>query len=135
MQSNAQLEKLPAFIKKRKENFQYLTEGLTDLQEHVILPEATINSDPSWFGFPLTVVKDERLALIKFLEQRKIGTRLLFGGNLTRQPYFKDRAYRIHGELTNTDHVMLRSFWVGVYPGLQTEMLDYIIESFHAYYR
>jgi len=133
--ANAQLDRLPGFIERRKDNFHILREGLADLQEHLILPEPTTGSDPAWFGFPLTVIKDERLKLIQFLEQRKIGTRLLFGGNLTRQPYFKDRNYRIHNELTNTDQVMQRSFWIGVYPGLQPEMLDYVIESFHAYYQ
>jgi CDP-6-deoxy-D-xylo-4-hexulose-3-dehydrase len=131
----AQLERLPGFIRKRKENFEYLKNGLLDLSEHLILPQPTLNSDPSWFGFPLSLREDERREIINFLEQRKIGTRLLFAGNLTRQPYFEGREYRIHGDLTNTDAVMQRAFWVGVYPGLQPAMLDYIIEAFHDYYR
>lgn len=133
--ATAQLQRLPGFIEQRKENFGILKAGLQDLEEHFALPEATPGADPAWFGFPLCLREDKRVALIQFLEQRKIGTRLLFGGNLTKQPYFKGRKYRIHGELTNTDLVMQRALWVGVYPGLQASMLDYIIESFHDFYR
>ena len=131
----AQLERLPGFIEQRKENFERLKNGLLDLSERLLLPEPTPGSEPSWFGFPLSLKEDERPALIDFLEQRKIGTRLLFGGNLTRQPYFEGREYRVHGNLTNTDSVMQRAFWVGVYPGLEPAMLDYIIEAFHDFYR
>ena len=95
---------------------------------------ATPDADPAWFGFPLCLREDKRVALIQFLEQRKVGTRLLFAGNLAKQPYFKGRKYRIHGELTNTDLAMQRALWVGVYPGLQPAMLDYVIESFHDFY-
>ncbi|MCH7741935.1 MAG: lipopolysaccharide biosynthesis protein RfbH [Proteobacteria bacterium] len=132
--ATAQLQRLPGFIEQRKKNFGILKAGLQDLEEHLMLPEATPGADPAWFGFPLCLREDKRVALIQFLEQRKIGTRLLFGGNLTKQPYFKGRKYRIHGELTNTDLVMQRALWVGVYPGLQAAMLDYIIESFHDFY-
>ncbi|MCZ6502734.1 MAG: lipopolysaccharide biosynthesis protein RfbH [Gammaproteobacteria bacterium] len=132
--ATAQLQRLPGFIEQRKENFEVLKTGLQDLQEHLTLPEATPDADPAWFGFPLCLREDKRVALIEFLEQRKIGTRLLFGGNLTKQPYFKGREYRIHGELTNTDLAMQRALWVGVYPGLQPAMLDYMIESFHDFY-
>ncbi len=131
----AQLERLPGFIEQRKENFERLKNGLLDLSERLLLPEPTPGSEPSWFGFPLSLKEDERPALIDFLEQRKIGTRLLFGGNLTRQPYFEGREYRVHGNLTNTDSVMQRAFWIGVYPGLEPAMLDYIIEAFHDFYR
>ena len=132
--ATAQLQRLPGFIEQRKKNFGILKAGLQDLEEHLMLPEATPGADPAWFGFPLCLREDKRVALIQFLEQRKIGTRLLFGGNLTKQHYFKGRKYRIHGELTNTDLVMQRAFWVGVYPGLQAAMLDYIIDSFHDFY-
>ncbi len=131
----AQLERLPGFIEQRKENFERLKNGLLDLSERLLLPEPTPRSEPSWFGFPLSLKEGERPALIDFLEQRKIGTRLLFGGNLTRQPYFEGREYRVHGNLTNTDSVMQRAFWIGVYPGLEPAMLDYIIEAFHDFYR
>jgi CDP-4-dehydro-6-deoxyglucose reductase, E1 len=133
--ATAQLEKLPGFIEQRKENFNRLKSGLQDLDEHLILPEATPDSDPAWFGFPLCLREDRRVALLQFLEQRKIATRLLFGGNLTKQPYFKDQNYRIHGELTNTEQVLKRTFWVGLFPGLTPVMLDYMIESFHDFYR
>ncbi len=131
----AQLDRLPRFIEQRRENFSILKKGLADLEEFISLPEATPDSDPAWFGFPVCLRDNRRAGLIRFLEARKIGTRLLFGGNLTRQPYFLNRNHRIHGELVNTDLVMENAFWVGVYPGLQPEMLDYMIESFHDFYR
>jgi CDP-6-deoxy-D-xylo-4-hexulose-3-dehydrase len=96
------------------------------------LPEATHNSDPSWFGFPITVREGahrSREELTGFIEKHKIGTRLLFGGNLTRQPYFAGRQYRISGTLANTDAVMRRTFWIGIYPGLSVEMLDFAAEK------
>ncbi|MGB9233647.1 MAG: lipopolysaccharide biosynthesis protein RfbH [Terriglobales bacterium] len=128
----AQLQKLPAFIKARKRNFAYLKAGLKDLQEHFVLPEATRNSDPSWFGLPLLLRETAPFsptALIEFLHGRKIGTRQLFGGNLVRQPAYADRKYRVVGDLPNSDRVMNRTFWIGVYPGLTSAMLDYILES------
>ncbi len=132
----AQLAKLPSFIEARKRNFQMLRDGLGDLQEILTLPEATAGSEPSWFGFPITVEARApfvRNDLIAFLEQRRIGTRLLFGGNLTRQPAYQHVQHRTAGELTNSDRVMNDTFWIGVYPGLNDAMLDYVIESFHTF--
>lgn len=133
--ANAQLERLPMFIERRKENFAYLKSGLSGLEDYLVLPEATEHSDPSWFGFPICLRQDHRSALQQYLDERKIGTRLLFGGNLTKQPYFEGRNYRIHGSLSNTDIVMDRALWLGVYPGLHGEMLDYMIESLHSFFR
>lgn len=130
----AQLKKLPTFIAARRRNFDRLRRGLSDLQEFLILPQATPQAEPSWFGFPITVADGApftRNALVRFLEQRKIGTRLLFGGNLARQPAYLGRPFRVAADLTNTDRVMNNTFWIGVYPGLSDAMLDYVIESFH----
>ena len=124
----AQMERLPEFIQKRKDNFNYLKKNLESLKDFMILPEATPNSDPSWFGFPISLREDisfKRVDLLKYLDEKNIGTRLLFAGNLTRQPYFKDHKYKIHGELTNTDFIMENTFWIGLYPGLTEEMLNY----------
>jgi CDP-6-deoxy-D-xylo-4-hexulose-3-dehydrase len=132
----AQLDKATHFIQRRKENFAFLKERLPSCEEFLILPEATPNSDPSWFGFPLTLRSEVRIArvdLMRHLDQHKIGTRLLFAGNLTRQPYFQGLRYRVAGELANTDRVMEDTFWIGVYPGLSDDMLDYTatqIETF-----
>ncbi|MGO9076131.1 MAG: lipopolysaccharide biosynthesis protein RfbH [Terriglobales bacterium] len=130
----AQLKKLPAFIEARKRNFAYLTAGLTDKNaaEHFILPEATPNSDPSWFGFPLLLRETapfSRNTLIDFLNAKKIGTRQLFGGNLVRQPAYAGLNYRVVGDLGVSDRVMNQAFWIGVYPGLTPAMLDYVLES------
>lgn len=130
----AQLDKLPGFIETRKRNFNTLRQDLHDLQDFFILPQATPHSDPSWFGFPLAVQASapfDRQALLRFLDARKIGTRLLFGGNLTRQPAYQNIEYRVAGSLENTDFVMNQVFWLGVYPGLTDEMLTYMIESLH----
>jgi CDP-6-deoxy-D-xylo-4-hexulose-3-dehydrase len=132
----AQIKKLPQFIAARKRNYSILRAGLQDLQEFFILPEATPNSDPSWFGFPLTVKPDapfSRADVIRFLEQRKIASRALFGGNLTRQPAYSDVRYRKVGSLPNSDLVMNQLFWIGVYPGITEEMLHYVIETFHEF--
>jgi len=132
----AQLKKLPGFIEARKRNFQALYDGLRDLQEFFILPEATPNSDPSWFGFPLAIRTEApftRGGLIQHLDQCKISTRLLFGGNLIRQPAYKDLPYRKVGELANSDFVMNQVFWVGVYPGLTQPMIDYLLENLRNY--
>ncbi len=131
----AQLKKLPAFIEARKKNFATLKQGLSDLTEYFALPEATPNSDPAWFGFPILLRDDapfSRKELINYLDDRKIGTRLLFGGNLTRQPAYKDVHYRKVGSLKNSDIVMNQLFWIGVFPGLTGPMLDYMIEVLHA---
>lgn len=132
----AQLDKAPAFIQKRKENFKYLKDRLKSCEEFLQLPEATKDSDPSWFGFPITVRKTSpvsRLDLTTYLDQNKIGTRLLFAGNLTRQPYMVDAQYRVSGDLTHTDNVMNNTFWIGVQPALTLEMLDFIVERIESY--
>jgi CDP-4-dehydro-6-deoxyglucose reductase, E1 len=128
----SQLTKLPEFIARRRANFHHLKTALVGLEEYLILPEATPNSDPSWFGFPIGVREDapfRRADLTRALEASKIGTRLLFGGNLLRQPAYKDREYRVAGELRNTDFVMSNVFWVGVYPGLTPPMLDFVAKT------
>lgn len=125
----AQMDRLPTFISRRKENFAYLSERLKEMEEFLILPLATERSEPSWFGFPITLRPEAgvaRVDVLKYLDQQKIGTRLLFAGNLTRQPYFAGKRYRVSGELTQTDHVMNNTFWVGIYPALNNTMLDYV---------
>jgi len=125
----AQLDKAPDFIARRKENFAFLKNRLQSCVEFLQLPEATEGSDPSWFGFPITMKQESpvsRLDLITYLDQKKIGTRLLFAGNLTRQPYMAGVKYRISGSLENTDIVMNNTFWIGVQPALTTEMLEYV---------
>lgn len=126
----AQLDKLPEFIEKRKQNFQFLYEQLQELQDVLILPEATPNSEPSWFGFLLMVKEDApftRNQLVRHLEEKRIGTRLLFGGNLVRQPLYQGLNYRVVGELANADIIMQRAFWIGIFPGLTEEMLSYVV--------
>ena len=134
----AQMDRIESFRKLRRRNFGFLHRRLSDLQDLIVLPEATPETNPSWFGFPITL-KDTsrypRVDLLKFLDQHRIGTRLLFGGNLIRQPYFVDRQeqFRVYGDLSATDRVMNQTFWLGVYPALSEEMLDYVctqIESF-----
>jgi CDP-4-dehydro-6-deoxyglucose reductase, E1 len=130
----AQLDKLPGFIEARKRNFARLTEGLNDLDELFLLPEATPNSDPSWFGFPIAVRREapiDRNAVVRHLEERGIATRLLFAGNLLRQPAYKDIEHRVVGTLDNADFVMECVFWIGVYPGLSDAHVDYVIEILH----
>ena len=132
----AQLEKAPAFIKARKENFAFLRERLSTCEEFLQLPVATKDSDPSWFGFPVTLKKDcpvSRVDLTTYLDQHKIGTRLLFAGNLTRQPYMSNIQYRISGNLSNTDNVMSNTFWIGVQPALTREMLEYAATQIETY--
>ena len=128
----SQIEKLPHFIERRKENFAYLKKVLKPLEEFLILPVATEHSDPSWFGFPIGVKPDApftRDQLTRALEAQKIGTRLLFAGNLLRQPAYEGYEYRVVGELANTDFVMNQVFWIGVYPGLTEPMLDFIAKT------
>ncbi|MBV9296042.1 MAG: lipopolysaccharide biosynthesis protein RfbH [Acidobacteriaceae bacterium] len=130
----SQMKKLPQFIEKRRSNFKALWEGLKDLGEFFILPEATPQSEPSWFGFPIAVRPEapfNRNQAIAFLEGRKIATRLLFGGNLLRQPAYQGIKHRVVGSLENTDFIMNQVFWVGVYPGITTEMLGYMLDTFH----
>jgi CDP-6-deoxy-D-xylo-4-hexulose-3-dehydrase len=134
----AQLGKLPRFIDARKANFAALREGLAPFQDVFVLPEATPGSDPSWFGFPLAVrpgAPFTRDALLRHLESRRIGTRLLFGGNLTRQPAYKGRQWRQVGDLPHTAFVMDRVFWIGVYPGLGPDAIAYIVETITRYVR
>jgi CDP-6-deoxy-D-xylo-4-hexulose-3-dehydrase len=128
----AQLKKLPQFIEARKRNWKLLYEGLKPLEEFLILPQPTPGSDPSWFGFAITVRPEApftRNDLVRYLENHKIATRLLFGGNLIRQPAYQDVPHRVIGELKNTDIVMNHTFWVGVYPGLTEQMIAYVVET------
>jgi CDP-6-deoxy-D-xylo-4-hexulose-3-dehydrase len=125
----SQIAKLPHFIERRKENFTYLKKLLQPLEAYLMLPVAGENSDPSWFGFPIAVKTDapfSRDQLTHALESNKIGTRLVFAGNLLRQPAYEGYEHRVVGDLKNTDFVMNQVFWIGVYPGLTTEMLDFI---------
>jgi CDP-6-deoxy-D-xylo-4-hexulose-3-dehydrase len=126
---------LDTFVERRRRNWKYLHVGLKGLEEFLILPEVAKNSDPSWFGFALTVKSDspkKRNQVVQELNEAKIATRLLFGGNLLRQPAFKGTPRRVVGELVNTDIVMNDTFWIGVWPGLTLPMLDYMIDSLHA---
>ena len=128
----AQMDRVEEFIAARRANFAYLKERLKSCEAFLHLPEATPHSEPSWFGFPLVLKETagvKRVDLLSYLDQNKIGTRLLFAGNLTRQPYMIGQKYRVSGELTNTDKVMNQTFWIGVFPGLQKEHLDYIVQK------
>ena len=132
----AQLAKAEGFIQRRKDNFAFLKNRLASCEEFVILPEATARSAPSWFGFPITLrdnAPTTRGNLLDYLNQSRVGTRLLFAGNLTRQPYMQGRNFRISGELTNTDVVMHRTFWIGVQPSLSEDMLDYSASRIEAF--
>jgi CDP-6-deoxy-D-xylo-4-hexulose-3-dehydrase len=133
----AQLERLESFIRVRKENFNFLYKNLKSLDEFLILPEAEKNSDPSWFGFPLSLRKNNKFNrndLIKYLNDNKIGTRLLFSGNLTKQPYMKDINFKVQGELKNTDFIMENTFWIGLYPGLYKSHLEYSVSKIKNYF-
>lgn len=133
----AQMDRLPGFVVARRHNFTFLKKRLKSCEDFLILPEATAHSEPSWFGFPITLREAacvSRVELLRYLDQYKIGTRLLFAGNLTRQPYFEGRTYRIHGELVNTDKVMSDTLWVGIYPGLTEEMLDFVAEKIETFF-
>jgi CDP-6-deoxy-D-xylo-4-hexulose-3-dehydrase len=132
----AQLKKLPAFIDARKRNWRTLRDALARFENYFILPEATPGSDPSWFGFAMTVRPDApftRAQITKHLEDNKIATRLLFGGDLTQQPAYRGIPHRVSGELTNTQAAMNRTFWIGVYPGLTEAMLGYVIDQFERF--
>lgn len=133
----AQLDRLDEFISTRRANFDYLKGRLKSCEEFLHLPEATPNSEPSWFGFPLILKETagvKRVDLLNFLDQCKIGTRLLFAGNLTRQPYMIGRNFRVSGELTNTDLVMNQTFWLGTFPGLTNEHLDYVVSKLEEFF-
>jgi len=128
----AQLRKLPGFVQARRDNFAYLREALAPYEDRLVLPEPTAGSEPSWFGFPITLRghgSGSRRELLAELDRLRIGTRLLFGGNLLRQPAYKNVPHRVHGELTNADRVMNDTFWIGVYPGLTEPMLEFAARS------
>src|SRR6267154_2165258 len=134
----SQLDHLDAFVAARRRNFDILKKGLRDLEEFFVLPEATPNSEPSWFGFLLTVRQTApfgRDEIMRHLNDCQIGTRLLFGGNLTRQPYMQGRNYRVHGSLKNSDRIMNDTFWIGVFPGLGESELGYVVGVIHDFCR
>jgi CDP-6-deoxy-D-xylo-4-hexulose-3-dehydrase len=134
----AQLDRLEDFIAARKRNFARLHEGLARFEDRIILPKATPGSDPAWFGFPISVRAGARFSrnqLTARLESRRIGTRLLFGGNLVRQPYMQGRNFRTVGDLAEADFIMNQTFWIGVYPGLGEPEIDYVLETFEAFFR
>jgi len=126
------------FIESRKKNFKYLYDNLKKYEKNLLLPTATKNSSPSWFGFPI-IVRDtstfNRSDIVNFLEENKIATRMLFGGNLIKQPAYKNIKYRLFGNLKNTDLVMNNLFWIGVYPGINKEKLKYIIHIFDLFFK
>lgn len=135
----AQLEKFPSFVERRKYNFNRLKEGLSDLEDKLILPEAERNSNPSWFGFMITVKDVDKSDLVQYLEDKGVQTRMLFAGNILKQPCFDEirgdeSKYRVIGELKNTDEIMKSTFWIGVYPGMTDEKLDYMIETIKSYF-
>ncbi len=132
----SQLERLSGFVDVRKKNFEFLKNGLKNLEEYFILPEATPGSEPSWFGFPLTLRKEApftRGAILDYLNERRIGTRLLFGSNLLRQPYMIGRHHRVAGTLENSDIIVERTFWIGVYPGLREIEISWMVDSIHQF--
>ena len=128
-----QLKKLPEFIEARKENFEKLYKAIKEFEDYLILPEAEENSDPSWFAFPLSVRENDKFTkneLVNYLEEHKVMTRQLFAGNLTRQPAYQNVEYRVVGDLANTDYIMNNTFFIGVYPGLDDQKIEYIIQQF-----
>ncbi len=132
----SQLKHLPKFIEKRQENFDILFSGLKEFEEFFILPKVSPKAKPSWFGFPITIRPNApftRNKLVEFLDENKIGTRLLFGGNLLKQPYMKNQNYKIIGDLKNSNIVVNNTFWIGVYPGLGAEELSYVLEIFRKF--
>lgn len=135
-----QLSRLEQFIQIRKENFKYLKNALIEkkLDEHMIMPESEISSDPSWFGFPLSIKEESnfnREELLKYLNENKVGTRLLFSGNIIRQPFMKNAKYRVFGDLKNTDFIMKNTFWIGLYPGLTFDHLDHSINKINNFFK
>jgi CDP-6-deoxy-D-xylo-4-hexulose-3-dehydrase len=132
----AQLDKLDGFIEARNTNWIHLYNGLKPLEEVLLLPQATKNSEPSWFGFPITVRSDapfNRFDLVQHIESRRIGTRQLFGGNLLRQPAYLGMPMRVVGDLINADIVTESTFWIGVYPGLTKEIVDFMVTTIHEF--
>ena len=133
----AQMDRVETLVQQRKDNFKFLREALESCSEFLELPVATPNSDPSWFGFPITLKESadvKRVDFLKFLDEAKIGTRLLFAGNLTRQPYFEGLEYRVSGDLVNTDRIMNQTFWIGTYPGLIEQQLDFVVVKFEEFF-
>ena len=133
----AQLKKLPVFIKARRKNFNYLRKNLDKYQKYFTFAKITPGADPSWFGFPITVKPGagfSRARIIEFLGKNKIMTRMLFAGNITKQPYFEGINYRIYGELENTDYAMENTFWIGVYPGIEKEQAEFIVKTFDLFF-
>ena len=133
----AQMEKLEGFIRKRQENFEYLKSELSLLSDYLILPEATPNSKPSWFGFPMVMREKSpaaRVKLLEYLTSKRIGTRLLFAGNVTKQPYMEQQTYRISNNLKNTEIAMNNTFWIGVFPGLEKDHLNYVVTQLRNYF-
>lgn len=133
----SQLEKIDRFVEERRNNFTYLRKLLEPLEKYLILPEPTPSSEPSWFGFPITVkseAKVSRLSLMKYLEEKKVGSRLLFAGNIIKQPYFSEIEHRVSGGLENTNIIMNDTFWIGIFPGLKTQQLDYVAAVFLDYF-
>ena len=136
----AQLKKLPGFVEKRRENFGYLKKRFAEegLDARFLLPKEAPGSEPSWFGFPLTITDGtDRTNLLKFLDSHGVGNRLLFAGNITKQPYFVDNKpdCRVHGSLSNTDTIMEKTFWIGVYPALEKQNLDYAVSKFKQFFQ
>jgi len=135
----AQLEKFPSFVERRKYNFNRLKEGLSCLEDKLILPKAERNSDPSWFGFMITVKDVDKSDLVQYLEDKGVQTRMLFAGNILKQPCFDEirndeTKYRVVGDLKTTDEIMNNTFWIGVYPGMTDDKLDYMIETIKSYF-
>jgi CDP-6-deoxy-D-xylo-4-hexulose-3-dehydrase len=134
----AQLDRLDGFIKKRKENFNFLHKNLKSLEDFLILPEPEKNSDPSWFGFAISLRQNNqynRNNLVKYLNESKIGTRLLFSGNLIKQPYMKDLVFRVNSDLKNTEFIMENTLWIGLYPGLSEKHMDYTINKIKNFFK
>lgn len=129
----AQIDKFPSFVEKRKKNFNRIKDGLQGLEDKLILPEAEPNSDPSWFGFLITTKENNRNRIVQYLEDNNIQTRMLFAGNIIKHPCFDQirdsNKYRVVGDLENTDKIMNNTFWIGVYPGMTNEKIDYMIEK------
>jgi CDP-4-dehydro-6-deoxyglucose reductase, E1 len=133
-----QLKKLPEFIPIRIRNFNLLYNGLKRYADRIILPQATADSSPSWFGFLISVKKDAGFTkneLVGFLEKNKIATRMLFAGNMIKQPAYKDVNYRVVGNLKNTDFIMQSSFWIGVYPAIRDKQISYVLETFYRFFK
>ena len=132
----AQLQKVPEFCRRRRENFQRLYAGLARWEDRLVLPRWLPQADPAWFGFPITVREGlTRLDLVRFLDERKIETRMIFAGNVLRQPGFRSITHRVAGDLKISDTIMNDTFFLGVYPGLTPAMLDYVVESFELFFR